>query len=98
MLLLDADILAVITLHEVLTAVIGAGERGALFSRTALAIGKQVFMEVRAKQREDEKKAWIERQKIDDARDGLEKVKPCGCLLLLAVAARRLTVACRCCR
>ena len=39
-----------------LSAVVGAGERGALFSRTALAIGKQVFMEVRAKQRDKKSK------------------------------------------
>ena len=63
--LLDAEVLAVITLHEVLSAVVGAGERGALFSRTALNIGKQAFMEVRAKQRDDEKKVFLERVRLE---------------------------------
>eukprot|EP01050_Picozoa_sp_SAG11_P016941 SAG11_NODE_2374_length_3444_cov_2.210762_3_plen_342_part_00 len=75
LLLLEADILAVITMHEVLTAVIGAGERGALFSRTALAIGKQVFMEVRSNQREQEKKLFIERRKLEAEYKGMEGLK-----------------------
>ena len=76
--LLDADILAVVTLHEVLSAVVGAGERGGLFSRTALAIGKQAFMEVRAKQREDEKKLWIEEQKVENMQRDIDKLRSSG--------------------
>jgi hypothetical protein len=49
---------------QVLGAVVGAGERGALFSRTALGIGKQVFMEVRAKQRADEARLRMDKQRL----------------------------------
>ena len=72
--LLGADVLAVLTLHEVLSAVVGAGERGALFSRTALAVGKQVFMEVRAKQREDEKRLWIEERRLEKLKSDIDKL------------------------
>ena len=63
-----------LTLHEVLSAVVGAGERGALFSRTALAVGKQVFMEVRAKQREDEKRLWIEERRLEKLKSDIDKL------------------------
>ena len=76
--LLDADILAVITLHEVLSAVVSTGERGGLFSRTALAIGKQVFMEVRAKHREDERKLWIEQRNVDKIERDVDKLRRRG--------------------
>lgn len=76
--LLDADILAVITLHEVLSAVVSTGERGGLFSRTALAIGKQVFMEVRAKHREDERKLWIEQRNIEKMERDIDKLRGRG--------------------